>query len=169
MMSEKPFQKTPLKLIKRSSDSQIVELFKSYEIFESSTSVRITISKNYSFDYIRSLIECVDERISIEDRLYVQFDEFLQKNEDRTSINIRFDQKNGISRDEFVNIIARLFEQSEIVKNEKDTMIVELPLDDLNFSISAFSFKKCFQSKGNLKSFLIFTNDPELIDLYKKL
>ena len=92
-----------------------------------------------------------------------------KKNEDRTSTNIRFNQKNGISRDEFVNIIARLFEQSEIVKNEKDTMIVELPLDDLNFSISAFSFKKCFQSKGNLKSFLIFTNDPELIDLYKKL
>ncbi len=169
MMSEKPFQKTPLKLIERSSDSQIVELFKSYEIFESSTSVRINVLKNYSFDYIRSLIECVDERISLEDRLYAQFDEFLQKNEDRTSINIRFDQKNGISRDEFVNIIARLFEQSKIVKNEKDTMIVELPLDDLNFSISAFCFKKCFQSKGNFKSFLIFTNELELIDLYKKL
>ena len=147
MMFDKLFRKIPLKLIKRSSNSQIVELFKSYEIFESSASVRITASKNYSFDYIRSLIECVDERISIEDRLYVQFDEFLQKNEDRTSTNIRFNQKNGISRDEFVNIIARLFEQSEIVKNEKDTMIVELPLDDLNFSISAFSFKKCFSIK----------------------
>jgi hypothetical protein len=169
MIYDKLFQKVPLKLLERSSDSRIVELFKSYEIFESSTFVRIAVSKNYSFDYIRSLIECVDERISLEDRLYVQFDEFLQKNEDRTSTNIRFNQKNGISRDEFVNIIARLFEQSEIVKNEKDTMIVELPLDDLNFSISAFSFKKCFQSKGNLKSFLIFTNDPELIDLYKKL
>jgi hypothetical protein len=168
-MFDKLIRKIPLKLIKRFSNSQIVELFKSYEIFESSTSVQITVSKNYSFDYIRSLIECVDERISLEDRLYDQFEKFLQKNEDRTSINIRFDQKNGISRDEFVNIIARLFEQSEIVKNEKDTMIVELPLDDLNFSISAFSFKKCFQSKGNLKSFLIFTNDPELIDLYKKL
>ena len=147
MMFDKLFRKIPLKLIKRSSNSQIVELFKSYEIFESSTFVRIAVSKNYSFDYIRSLIECVDERISIEDRLYVQFDEFLQKNEDRTSTNIRFNQKNGISRDEFVNIIARLFEQSEIVKNEKDTMIVELPLDDLNFSISAFSFKKCFSIK----------------------
>ena len=170
MIYDKLLQKTPLKLLESNLNPSHARLFKNYEVFESSSCVRITTAKNYGFDYLRSLIECVDERISLEDRLYGQFDEFLQKNEDRSSTNIRFDSEDGIFRDEFVNIIARLFEQSEIVKNEKDTMIVELPLDDLNFSISAFSFKKCFQSKGNCtKSFLIFTNEPELIDLYKNV
>ena len=170
MMSEKPFQKTPLKLIESNLNLSRAKLFKNHEVFESSSCVRITTAKNYGFDCLRSLIECVDEKISLEDQLYKQFKNFLRKNEDMSSTNIRFESKNKIPGDEFLNIIEQLFEQSEIVKNEKDNLIIESTLANTNFPASAFSFKRCLQSKnGCSKNFLIFTNESELIDLYEKI
>lgn len=171
MITDKLLQKTHLKLIESYLNSSRAKLFKNYEVFESSSCVQITTAKNYGFDCLRSLIECVDKKIlSEEQHLYKQFKLFLQKNEDISSTNIRFDQKNKISCNEFLNIIEQLFEQSEIVKDEKDTLIAELPLVDTNFPVSAFSFKKSFLTKNSCnKSFLIFTNESKLIDLYEKI
>lgn len=170
MITDKLLQKTHLKLIESYLNSSRAKLFKNYEVFESSSCVRITTAKNYGFDCLRSLIECADEKISPENQQFKQFKIFLRTNEDSSSTNIRFDQKNEISCNEFLNIIEQLFEQSEIVKNEKDTLIVELPLVDINFPVSAFSFKKSFLTKNSCnKSFLIFTNESKLIDLYEKI
>jgi hypothetical protein len=169
----KPLQVCPrvdLKLLDSCLDPFIGKIFKTYEIFESSSSVRISIFKNYDFDYIRGLIESFDDEIFLNDQPNERFQNLLQSNKNATSTNIKFVLKNKFSEAEFLNTIKQLFELSELIKNEKDILIVKLPSEIINCAFSASCFKKQLQTKNSINErFWVFTNNTKLIDLYESI
>lgn len=139
-----------------------------HEKFESDNHSQITTATKTQLECVRILIECLDKNFFEDENLCNLFEVFMQKKSIRDLSYVEFKFYN---KQDKLNILLKelLFESKEL-KNQIDTIIVKLPVVDdplINFGTN---FSKRFISNNcRNESFLIFTNNQSLIELYEKL
>ena len=146
-----------LKLIKNTNDKYL--MFNQYhEKFESNNHSQLTTATKMQLECVRTLIECLDD----------QFHKFSQNVSVNSLTYVEFQSYN--KQDNLETLLSELLSKSEEVKNQTDTVMIKLPTIDNITSDCKTSLKNTFvHNNRKNEKFLIFTNDPELIDLYKKL
>lgn len=146
--------------------SNFLLIFEKYEISETNQSVLIKLNK--CFNLIRLLLKCSSENI-------IQSKSFKNLLEDKSLNSItsfEFLEEHPSTGDEKTTseIIKEIFKQSKLLKHEKDTIIIQLPL----FLREVYDFDHDFKNSYSVKNikdeqFLILTNNKSIINFYEKI
>lgn len=152
-----------LKLVENVQDNHL--LFNQFhEKYQSSNFSLITVSTKDQLNNMQTLVECLDDRLFN----YSYLEEFLQnkKNISTTYVNFQIYK----TRENINSMLNQLLNESEELKKQTDTIIIKLPNDvPVPLNIKTNLNKTFISTNVKKETFIIFTNNIYLIELYEKL
>ncbi len=158
-----------LRLVERFNKNKACSLFNQFhEKFVSKNSSQIIITTKEQFECVSTLNDCLDKHFFEKDDLFCHFNKFWQNEKIQSTTYVEFEFYN---KQEHVNtLLQHLLAKSEEVKKQKDVVIIKLPTTVNLFFKFITNFNRTFISNNRKnESFLIFTNNVSLIELYETL
>lgn len=158
-----------LKLIEKNNKPFCFFFGQFQEKFESLNSTKIGIITQTNFEKFQFLYECLDAKCFENDKnLTIQINKLVQNVSQKSLTFVKFEKFN--EQDNFEILIKQLLEQSEELKNQTNTVIIELPtMQNKKFKFETKFDKTFISTNKENKNFLFFTNEKSLIILYEKL
>ena len=158
-----------LKLIEKNNKPLCLLFGQFQEKFESINSTKIGIVTQTDFEEFRFLYDCLDKKCFASNKNpIIQINKFIQSISWKSLTFVKFEKFS--EQDNIEILIEQLLKESEELKNQTNTIIVELPtLQNKKFKFNTKFDKMFISTNKQNKNFLFFTNEKSLINLYEKI
>jgi len=154
-----------LKLIEKNNNTLFGQFLEKFQSINSSIIYTVTQEKYEGFVI---LFNCLNEDFFYDHDLHIELEKFVKNNSFKSVTYVKFENYN--EKDKIEIILNQLLKDSEEIKKQKNTVVVELPKVVNDTFCLKTKFSKTFISNNReSKKLLFLTNQKSLIELYEKI